>query len=137
MGMTMTKPPMTEGQAISHPAGNAMITLQCVRVGAAYTVSTVIGVHRHDDWSRSYATEQEARDAARHVALAFHAWGTDVAIEGRRARLEASLPTALSGRSILVDGERLHMAEVDVALDAVATLADRAAYLAATSGLSV
>jgi hypothetical protein len=38
---------------------------------------------------------------------------------------------------VTVDGERMKLAEVDAALDAIATLADRAAYLAAASGVSV
>jgi hypothetical protein len=132
-----TKAPLADGQAISYQAGNAMITLQCVRPGAAYTVSTVIGAHRNDDWSRSYTSEIEARSAARHVALAFREWGRDVMIEVRRARLNAALPTVLRGRTVTISGVRMNLAEVEAALDAIATLADRAAYLAAASGLSV
>lgn len=132
-----TKAPLADGDLISYKAGNATIILQCVRIGAAYAVHTNIGWERSDDWSRSYASEAEARSAARHVALAFREWGRDVMIEVRRARLNAALPTVLRGRTVTISGVRMNLAEVEAALDAIATLADRAAYLAAASGLSV
>lgn len=128
-----TKPsaPMAYGDQISYsPCASVIITLQRVNL-RAYNVTTMCGPRRLDDWSRSYATEIEARSAARHVALAFREWGCEAAINAARHGIEQKRYRALNSRASWA--QRV-LEEAGAALDAIATLADRAAYLAAIAG---
>lgn len=113
----------TQVLPINCKAGNAMITLAVTECGT-YAVTTMIGTDRCDDFSRIYATEGAARSAARHTAVAFREHGTDVAIETRRHALTFAVRDALNSRR---SNATIKLADAEAALDAIATLADRAA----------
>lgn len=111
-----------EGDQVSHRAGNAVITLQRTRF--TWVVTTMVGTGRLDDWSRAYATEAEARSAARHVAKAFDACGTDMAIAARREELTSRVRDVLDPRR----GTRRELLAAGRALATVATLAEQAVH---------
>lgn len=130
---TRTKAPLSPGERIAYrPRGegsNIVITLQYVRANT-YAVTTMAGPHRLDDWSMSYATEIEARSAARHVALAFREWGCETAITARRHAVEQRRYRALNSRA---GWTRYVIEESGIELDGLMTLGDRAAYLSAVA----
>ena len=130
-----SKAPLALGQRIAYsPRGEGtglVVTLQHVRAGV-YAVTTMAGPRRLDDWSKSYATEIEARSAARHVALTFREWGCEAAISARRNALTFRVRDILNSRRRspkLLD--ELELAEAE--LDGLMTLGDRAAYLSAVA----
>ncbi len=126
-----TKAPLALDECIEYsPRPGVIIILTHVRPGV-YNVTTMGGPRRLDDWSRSYATEIEARSAARHVALAFKEWGCEAAINAARHGIEAKRYRALNSRASWA--QRV-LVETGAALDAIATLADRTAYLDAIAG---
>jgi hypothetical protein len=65
--------PLGEGDYIVFTAGRTEITVQCVRLDAAYTITTYVGTLRIEDQCTSVADEATARLIARgyaHLALA-------------------------------------------------------------------
>jgi hypothetical protein len=128
----MTQPTGTiaVGQTIAHRAGYALITL--TRTGLTYVVDTYAGPTRLDEWCRAYATEPEARQAARHAAVAFAAHGTDTAIEARRVALTFEVRDLLNARRL----DRVRLAAVEAELDSLATLADLAVRQRLTADLA-
>lgn len=112
------------------PRSGIVITLQRVRADV-YAVTTMAGPRRLDDWSMSYPTEIEARSAARHVAILFKEWGCEAAINAARHGIEQKRYRALNSRAAWA--QRV-LEETGAQLDAMMTLADRAAYLAAVAG---
>lgn len=84
--------PLADGQTIAFRATHALVTLQCVRVGNAYTVTTShagIGGPRVNELSSTHATEAAARVAARWIAKLFHTGATV-----RQALDQLAAPTA-------------------------------------------
>lgn len=122
--MTRTVGALTAGQTITHEAGNATITLQHTDTGT-WTVTTHQGPTRINDWCRTYTTEGEARDAARHTARTFHTHGTDTAIEARRTALADTLAGQVR-RMPRNMHDRRALAAAEAELETLATLADLA-----------
>jgi hypothetical protein len=112
---------MVDGDTIPYRAGSVFITL--VANGRTFVVTTQAGVEVLSDWTRTYATEDEARDAARHVALAFTAHGTDVAVERRRHWLAFELMRLLYRRDPASKGA---LRTVQTEADSLSTLAELA-----------
>lgn len=132
---TNTKAPLAIGECIAYsPRGGGtglVITLQRVRANT-YAVTTMAGPKRLDDWSKSYATELEARSAARHASLAFREWSCEAAINARRHALQFKVRDILNHRR--PNPRTLdELAEVEAELDGLMTLGDRAAYLSAVA----
>lgn len=109
-----------------------VVSMQRIHAGT-FHVMTMAGPHRLDHWTRSYATEIEARSAARHVALAFQQWGCEAAVNARRNALEFKMRDLLNSRRPSRNVEQT-IAEVSAELDTLATLADREIYLTAIAG---
>ncbi len=133
------KAPLLDGQTISYwprSTSGVVVTLQRAGTPAAptYVVSTTAGVKRLEDWSRSYATEIEARSAAKHVALAFREWGCEAAINAARHGIEQKRWNAMRADRFNVRWAPRVIEETGMQLDALMTLADRAAYLSAVAG---
>lgn len=122
------KAPLPLGHSISYsPRDGIVITLQHVRRNT-YSVLTMAGATRLDDWSRSYADEHTARGEARRVAVLFRAYDRNETIEERRTKLEFRVRDLLNSRR----PQALCMLDdVEAELDELATLADRAAYVKA------
>lgn len=74
----MTQQPIPTDAPLTFRAGRALIELH--RGVDCFSVLTIIGGRRVDDWSCTYRTEDEARTEARRAAKAFDQHGTDVAI---------------------------------------------------------
>ncbi len=77
---------LADGQTIATQAGNAVVRLQAIRAGV-YRVETTQGGFVVDEWTMSYPTEAEARDAARTTTIAFRAYGTAQRIADRHDEL--------------------------------------------------
>lgn len=132
--MTKTTEALELDERISYsPRPGLVITLQRVREHV-YAVTTMAGPRRLDDWSMSFETEVEARGAARHVAILFREWGCEAAINAARHAVEQRRWSAMRNRSISEARRTAILTETSAQLDAMATLADRAAYLAAMAG---
>lgn len=86
----VAKAQLTAGETITYRTGSVVITLQATDTGT-YTVETRQGPTRVAEWCYTYATETEARTAARHAAIAFRAHRTAEAIEARRAQISEAL----------------------------------------------
>jgi hypothetical protein len=63
--------PLGEGDYITYGAGDVLVTLQCVRPDAAYTVTCYRNTLRLDDNCTSADTEVLARTIARGYAVMF------------------------------------------------------------------
>jgi hypothetical protein len=69
---TPTRPPLRADEYVVFTAGRTEITLQCIRVDLAYTITTYVGSQRIDDCCTSIDNEIDARVLARgyaHLAL--------------------------------------------------------------------
>jgi hypothetical protein len=73
------------------PNTSAVISVQRTHTGT-YTLVTNLGSHRVESWCEVFATATEARDEAIRTVKAFHAHGTDIAID--RARNAACIAIA-------------------------------------------
>lgn len=132
--MTKTMKALELDERIAYsPRAGLVITLQRVRP-SVYAVTTMAGPRQLGDWTRSYATEIEARSAARHVAILFREWGNEPAINAARNGLMVRRMGAMGNRSISAARRNAILAETETALDAMMTLHDRAAYLEARTG---
>lgn len=86
----MTRTALTAGQPITYRAGHATVTLHVTDPGT-FVVTVEQGPQRVEEWCYTYATETEARTAARHAAKAFKAHRTAEAIEARQAEISEAL----------------------------------------------
>ncbi len=66
--------PLAEGQQITHRAGGALVTLQCIRPDSAYRVTVAHGSTGQpvSELSCSVTTEAAARDIARDASRWLH-----------------------------------------------------------------
>lgn len=62
------KPPLRQDEYVTFRAGRTEITLQCIRVNAAYRIDTYIGSQRIEDQCTSIDNEDAARAIARGYA---------------------------------------------------------------------
>jgi hypothetical protein len=63
--------PLAAGEYVTYGAGDVLITLQCVRPGAAYTITCYRRSLRLDDNCTTAETEDLARTIARGYAVMF------------------------------------------------------------------
>lgn len=63
--------PLAEGEYVTYGAGDILVTLQCVRPDAAYTITCYRNTLRLDDNCTTAETEDLARTIARGYAVMF------------------------------------------------------------------
>jgi hypothetical protein len=129
--------PMTEGQADTVTVGRYTLTVQCVRPGAAYTVTVYQGTYRVDEQCGSYPNQEQAYTVRNGYSEMYrHDNGECTCNRHDRARPATTLPAERTAprrtRDARAAGERdaKRMATLLAASES-AQLVDRLAYTGA------
>lgn len=111
---------------VRYQAGSVLVTLTQTGSGT-YTVTCEQGTLRLDaeGWCRAYATEGEARDAARHAARVFRQYATVWAWRARREQLRDTVEEQLRRQSRRMHNAR-QLRDAQAEYDTLATLTDLA-----------